>query len=236
MTAFLGNILGSLLKFIYDAISSTGLESSYISYYSMAIILTTIVFKLALLPLNLKQSKNMRKTSALQPQIAEIQAKYKNDPQTMQTKVQAFYKENNYNPASGCLPLLIQLPIMIAFFAVFRDPAKYAFTDPGLYESINKSFLWIANLDVPDPYLIGMPFLSAITTYLQTKTIGTPVAADAKTQQTQNTMNYMMPVVIFLSARSFQAGLALYWVTSNIFTSIQQLISKRTLLSNKEEK
>lgn len=236
MTAFLGNILGSLLKFVFDLVSSTGLETEYISYYAVSIILTTIVFKTALLPLNLRQSRNMKKMNELQPVINQIQTKYRNDPQTMQTKMQGLYKEHNYNPASGCLPLLVQLPIMFAFFAVFREPAKYAFTEPGFYESMNKTFLWISNLDVADPYLVGMPLLAALTTFLQTKTVGAPANADPNTQQTQNTMNYMMPVIIFLSARSFQAGLALYWVTSNTFTIIQQLISKRTLLRDKEEK
>lgn len=235
MTAFLGNILGSLLKFVYDMVSNIGTEPEIFSFYAMAIIITTIIFKLVLLPVSLHQAKSSRKMSELQPLIKEIQTKYKNDPQTLQAKSQELYKKHNYNPASGCLILLVQLPIIFAFFAVFRDPAKYAFTDPGVYEAMNKTFFWIKNLEVPDPYLWGLPLLSAATTYLQSITM-TSAGSDPKAMATQRTMNYMMPVMIFVASRGFAAGLALYWVIGNIFTIVQQMISKRSLLKIKEVK
>lgn len=235
MIGFLGNILGSLLRVVYNTVSGIGTEPANFSYYAMAIIITTIIFKLLLLPINIHQTKSTRKMSEIQPKLKEIQAKYKNDPQTMQAKMQELYKANNYNPASGCLILLIQLPIIFAFFAVFREPAKYAFTEPGLYEAMNKTFLWIANLEKADPYLWGMPLLSAATTYLQSKTMG-PQNSDPQAQATQRTMFYFMPIMIFFTARSFPAGLAMYWVVGNIFTIIQQLISNRSLYTVKEEK
>ncbi len=235
MTAFLGNILGSLLKFVYDMVSSIGVEPASFSYYAMAIIITTILFKLILLPLNLNQAKSSKKMAELQPLLKEIQVKYKNDPQTMQIKSQELYKQHNYNPASGCLMLLVQMPIIFAFFAVFREPAKYAFTEPGLYESMNKTFIWIKNLELVDPYVWGMPLLAAATTYLQTMTMS-QANSDPQTASTMKTMNVMMPVMIFFAARSFPAGLALYWVIGNIFTIIQQLISRRGIAKVKEEK
>ena len=131
MTAFLGKILGSLLKFVYDIVSSIGVEPANFSFYAIAIIITTIIFKLLLLPVSLHQTKSSRKMADVQPLLKQIQTKYKNDPQTMQLKMQELYKQHNYNPASGCLVLLVQLPIIFAFFAVFREPAKYAFTEPG---------------------------------------------------------------------------------------------------------
>ena len=121
MTAFLGKILGSLLRFVYDIISNIGTEPGNFSYYAMAIIITTVIFKLMLLPINFQQTKSTRIMGEIQPKMKVIQDKYKKDPQTMQVKMQELYKEYNYNPASGCLPLLIQLPIIIAFFAVFRE-------------------------------------------------------------------------------------------------------------------
>lgn len=235
MTAFLGNILGGVLKFIYNIVSNIGTEPEILSFYAMAVIIATIVFKLLLLPLNIQQIKSTKKMSELQPQMKEIQTKYKNDPQTQQAKLQELYKTHNYNPAAGCLPLLIQMPILFAFLAVFRDPAKYAFTDPGFYESMNKTFFWIKNLDVPDPYLWGLPLLAALTTYIQSA-IMAPPSTDPQAQATQKTMNYFLPIMIFFSARSFAAGLALYWVISNIFTIIQSLISNRSLGKVKEEK
>jgi YidC/Oxa1 family membrane protein insertase len=236
MTAFLGNILGALLKFVYDMVSAIGEEPGYISFYAIAIIITTILFKLILLPVSLSQARSTRKMSEIQPLIQQIQAKYKNDPQTMQIKLQEVYKKHNYNPASGCLILLVQLPIIFAFFAVFREPAKYAFTEPGFYEAMNKTFFWIKNLDQPDPLLFGFPLLAAVTTYFQTLTMPSAANADPKTAQTQKSMNTFMPIMIFFVTRGFAAGLALYWVVGNIFTIIQQLISRRSLLKVKEEK
>lgn len=235
MTAFLGNILGSLLKFVYDMVSNIGPEPKNFSYLAMAIIITTIIFKLILLPLSLHQTKSSKKMAEIQPLMKEIQTKYKNDPQTMNVKLQELYKTHNYNPAGGCLPLLVQLPIIFAFFAVFREPARYAFTEPGVYEAMNKTFFWITNLDVPDPYMWGLPLLSAVTTYFQTQTMGTQ-NQDPQTASTMKSMNIMMPIMIFFASRSFAAGLALYWLIGNLFTIAQQLISRRSLPKVKEGK
>lgn len=234
MMAFLGNILGGLLRFIFDLVSNIGTEPKVFSFYAMSIIITTIVFKLLILPLNIKQINSTKKMSELQPQMQEIQTKYKNDPHTQQAKLQELYKTHNFNPAAGCLPLLIQMPILFAFLAVFREPAKYAFSEPGLYESINKTFFWIKNLDLADPYLWGLPLLAALTTYMQSKVMAPP-NTDPQTQSTQNMMNYFLPVMIFISARNFPAGLALYWVISNLFTIVQHLISNRSLGKVREE-
>ena len=235
MISFLGNILGGLLRFVYDMISNIGTEPESFSFYAMAVIVTTILFKLILLPINIQQSKSTRKMSELQPLMKEIQTKYKNDPQKQQMKMQELYKENKYNPASGCLILLVQMPIILAFFAVFREPAQYAFTEPGLYDSINKTFFWISNLENPDPLLFGLPLLAAITTYFQSKLMA-PKNADSQAAATQKTMNYFLPGMIFFAARGFPAGLALYWVISNTFTIGQQMISNRSVGDVKEEK
>jgi YidC/Oxa1 family membrane protein insertase len=237
MTAFLGNILGSLLKFVYDLVSTTGLETEHFSYYAMAVIITTIIFKFLLLPVNISQTKSSKKMSELQPLMKEIQVKYKHDPQTQQKKLQELYKEHNYKPAGGCLILLIQMPIIFAFFAVFREPAKYAFTEPGFYEAMNKSFLWISNLGNPDPNFWGLPLLAALTTYLQSAIMMKPQGnVDAQAQSMQKNMTLFLPIMIFFAARGFAGGLALYWVVSNLFTIVQQLISNRSLGKVKEEK
>lgn len=235
MIGFLGRILGPLLKVVYNLVSGIGTEPANFSFYSMAIIITAIIFKLMLLPINLQQTKSSKKMGEIQPLLKEIQVKYKNDPQTQQAKMAELYKEHKYNPASGCLILIVQLPIMLAFFAVFREPAKYAFTEPGFYESMNKTFFWIKNLDLADPYLWGLPLLAAVTTYLQSITMGA-ATTDPQAKATQRTMNYFMPIMIFMAARGFAAGLGLYWVVNNIFSIIQQLISNRSSFKIKEEK
>lgn len=223
---FLGNLLGGLLKFVYDMVSSIGAEPEQFSFYAMAIIITTIIFKLILLPIGISQSRSSRKMNEIQPKMKHIQTKYKNDPQTMQMKMTELYKEEKYNPASGCLILVVQLPIILAFFKVMREPAKFVFTTPGVYEAINKTFLWIPNLENPDPYIWGLPLLAALTTFLQSKTMATP-GGDPAQQSTQKMMTMFLPVMIFFAARGFAAGLALYWVLSNTFTIVQQLISNK---------
>ncbi|MTI49791.1 MAG: YidC/Oxa1 family membrane protein insertase [Firmicutes bacterium] len=239
--------LGALLRMIFDFVTNIGLETEYISAYAIAIILTTIIFKLILLPLGIKQSKSMKKMQDIQPKVKEIQEKYKNDPQKQQAKTMELYKEHNANPFGSCLPLLIQMPILIGFFRVLRNPAPifeagemiskgYVFQDATLYEQLNKSFLWISNLKDPDPVLWGLPLLAAITTFLQSRIMSSKSAGgDEKAQQTQKTMNMVFPVLILIMSRSFPAGLALYWVIGNIFTIVQQLITNRTMGGVKEE-
>ena len=235
MRAFLGNIFGGLLKLVFDLVSNIGAEPKHLSYYGIAIIITTIVFKFILLPISLHQSKSTKKMNELQPKIKEVQNKYKNDPQTQQAKIMEVYKENKYNPASGCLILLIQFPIIIAFFNVLRDPITYVFKDPNIYAAISKNFLWIPNLEQPDPYLWGLPLLAGLTTYLQSKLMTGNIQADPQAASTQKTMNILLPFMIFWAARSFAAGLALYWVIGNIFQIIQLFISNRSLGNIKEE-
>lgn len=233
MSTFLGNLLGSLLKFVYDTVSMIGNEPEYFSFYAMAVIITTIIFKLLLLPISFQQSKTSKKMAELQPKLQEIQKKYKNDPQTMQAKTLELYKEAKYNPASGCLVLLIQIPIIFAFFKVMREPTVFAFKDINVYQAMNKTFLWIKNLENPDPFMWGLPLLAGITTYIQSAIMS--AVQDPKTRDSMKTMNIILPIFIFMAARSFPAGLALYWVVSNIFSIVQQLISNRSLAKVKEE-
>mgnify|MGYP001947761733 FL=1 len=235
MTSFFGNLLGGLLKLVFDIISNIGTESEFFSYYGLAIVLTTIIFRLILLPIGIQQSRSTRKMQELQPKIQEIQKKYKNDPQTQQAKMMQLYKENNYNPASSCIILLIQFPILLAFFSVLRDPVRFVFKDPSVYEAINKGFLWLPNLEQPDPYIWGLPLIAALTTFLQSKVMSLNVESNPQTESTQRMMNLFLPVMIFLAARSFASGVSLYWVVSNLFQIVQQLIINRSLGKIKEE-
>ncbi len=234
---FIGSIMGVLLRKVYELVANVmPAEPEHVSYFAIAIIITTIIFKLILLPLTLKQSKSTKMMSELNPKIRELQTKYKNDPETLANKQRQLYKEMNYNPLSGCLIMLIQFPIIIGFFSVFRDPKLYAFSDPGLYESISKNFLWIKDLDLPDPYFYGLPLLAALMTYLYTKVMQKGQIQDPNTAGMQNTMSLLGPVMIFLFSRRYAAGLALYWTVSNIFTLVQQLIINKMNISMEEAK
>lgn len=113
--------LGGLLKILYDFVSGIGLDTPTVSAYAIALILTTIIFKFLLLPLGIKQARSMRVLQQIQPELKEIQKKYKNDPQTQQAKTMELYKKHNANPFGSCLPLLIQMPLFIGFFRVLRQ-------------------------------------------------------------------------------------------------------------------
>ena len=203
--------LGILLKFIFDIVGN----------YGLSIILFTVLVKLLLVPLTVKQTKSMKDLQTMQPKLEAIKAKYKNNQELLNEKTLALYKEEKVSPYGGCLPLLIQLPIIIGLFTVLRNPEVYVFASEEIYRSISTNFLWLSNLVDPDPWIL--PLMAAGTTYLSTIT-----ASNSGNGQSQKFLKYMMPVVIFWSGRTFAAGLTLYWVVSNGFQVIQQLILYRS--------
>jgi len=188
----------------------------HVPSYGLAIIIFTVLLKIALYPLTVKQMKSMVVMQRLAPQVKEIQAKYKQkDPKMMQQKIMELYSKNNANPMSGCLPLLIQMPVLFALFYTLRN-----FNYVG-----NAGFLWIPNLSEINNYLYILPILCAVSTYIQS------MLTVNSTDQTQKIMLYVMPVMIGYFATQVPAGLALYWVVFNILGIVQQYyINKKTLL------
>ena len=171
--------------------------------YGAAIILTTIVVRLLLFPLTLSQNKSMVAMRRIQPELNEIQKKYANDKEEQQKKTMELYQKHKINPLGGCLPMLIQLPILWAFFAVLRGiPAGDATTFLGL---------WV--LSEPDPYYV-FPIIAAATTFLQSK--------QTATDPSQKSMLIVMPLMILFFSLSLSSGLVLYWITSNVFSIVQQ--------------
>ncbi|HOW22911.1 MAG TPA: YidC/Oxa1 family membrane protein insertase [Sedimentibacter sp.] len=252
---FLAVPMGMLVRLIYNVVS--GIDSKYLSAYAISIIISTIIFKFLVLPLTLKQSKSMKKMQELSPKLQELQKKYGKDPQTLQRKQMELYKEANYRPFSGCLPLLIQFPILIAFFYVIRDPVRYVFGDQEFFNAINKTFLWIKDLGFAENHVfdngvinglsmggMSLPFLgyalpilaviTGFTTYLTTKLTAQP-SLNEQQASTQRTMNMMMPIMLFVFSIQFPAGLALYWVISNIFQLVQQYVVMNLSKNPKEE-
>lgn len=199
--------LGSLLKLVYDIVGN----------YGFAIIVFTILVKLALLPLTLSQTKSMKAMQEIQPKIKEIQNKYKDDSQKMNEKVMEVYKENKVNPMAGCLPILVQFPILIGLFNALKEPGKFVFKSEAIYKSIDTGFLWMSNLS--DPEKIILPILAAITTYISSAMM-TP--KQSRKDPSQMMMLYLFPIMMLWWGRSFPAGLTLYWVVSNVFQIVQQ--------------
>lgn len=244
--------LGKLLKLVYDFTVSVGLDLEYLSAFSIAIILTTIIFKLILLPLSFKQMKSMKNLQKVQPKLQELNKKYKNDPQTLNQKTLELYKEHKVNPFGGCLPLLIQLPIIIAFFRVMQLPGTYVFGEEAIYEGINRSFLWIKDIGLAPGALIDgvmngvsisgfnipiLAIIAAVTTFVSSKLMSAaqPAGADGQAKSTQSTMNIFMSVFILWIGSRYAAGLTLYWTISNLFQLVQQLITNRSVGKVKEE-
>jgi len=193
-------LLQDLLTFFYGVTVSLGMAN-----YGIAIILITLAIKLVLYPLTVKQVKGMKAMQDLQPKMKALQEKYKGNSEKLNKEMAILYKESGVNPLSGCLPLIVQMPILMGIFFAIRD-YQYAQLP---------SFLWIADLSGPDPLYI-LPILSAATTYIQQKQTTTDTNAQAKM------MMNLMPLFIGYISITFPAGLVLYWVVSNLFQIAQQ--------------
>ena len=218
------NLLGSILSLIFDVVQS----------YGWAIILFTILVKVILLPLTIKQTKSTKAMQDIQPKIQQIQEKYKNKPEKQQQQQQEMmdlYKEANINPLSGCLPLLIQLPILLGLFAVLREPWNYGlFESKAAFEAADTSFLWLSSLTQTGDFgaiLRGqisienliLAVLSGVTSYMMQKSMTT---GDPQQAQAMQTMTIVMTVMSFIWGYTFPAGLAVYWIVSNLFSIAQQ--------------
>ncbi|MBR0057487.1 MAG: YidC/Oxa1 family insertase periplasmic-domain containing protein, partial [Kiritimatiellae bacterium] len=189
--------------------------------YGVAIIVLTILVRLLFWPLTRKSNESMKKMGAIQPQLREIQEKFKGDPQKLQQETMRLYRENKVNPMSSCLPMLIQIPVFIALFVVLRTATELRFAP----------FLWIRDLSEPENILAGafpglpalniLPFLMAGTMFLQSKF--TPSAGDPAQQKM---MMWMMPLMMFFMFYSMPSALLLYWTVSQ-FLAIVQLLRQR---------
>ena len=229
--SFLGDTFASVIVFFY----------SFTHNYGIAIILMTILIRVILYPLMQKQMVSMREMQKIQPLMKAVQEKYKNDKERLNKELMALYKEHKVNPMSSCLPLIIQMPILILLFQVLREFNTKIYAvyngDPG--------FLWLKDLSLPDQlirlpgsgifgtqYIGIMPFLIGGSMYLQQKMTSTGGAAGkggGSSEQTQKMFTIMMPLMIGFFSFSLPSGLTLYWFTSTLLGIGQQyLINKKT--------
>jgi YidC/Oxa1 family membrane protein insertase len=215
---FLSEPIGRFFEFLHSGIS-TFIQNPNISY-GITIILITAIIRLVVLPLNIKQMKSTLKMSEIQPQMKKLQDKYKNDPQKSQQEVMKLYKENGVNPLGGCLPLLIQMPILFALFYVFNNLTFMSgtMTQPA-------GFMWLKSLAKPDPYYI-LPVLSTVTTFLSSKLMQ-PAGDSAQAKQT-STMNIVMSLFMGFWSIKFKSALVIYWITNNLFQIAQAVVMKNS--------
>ena len=204
-------ITDGFIKLIQDALIfcyNLG-ESIGISSYGGAIIIFTIVIKLLLYPITVKQIKSTRAMQLIQPRMKELQEKYKNDKERLQQEMMKLYQETGFNPLAGCLPLLAQMPILMGVFFALRD---------FNYGEVVPSFLWVPSLAQPDPTYI-LPVISALTTFVQS------YQSMPDTSSGQNKMMlYFMPAFIGYISLQFPSGLVLYWITQNTLQVLQQFL------------
>jgi YidC/Oxa1 family membrane protein insertase len=211
------NVLGYIIEFFYNWIPS----------YGIAIILLTITVRIILLPLTISQTKSMAKMQMLQPELKEIQQKYKGDQQRIQQETMEFYKKNNVNPLSGCLPLILQMPVFFALFQMLRALGINAFG--GGAQTLYK-FLWL-DLTSRDPFYI-LPILMVITMIISSRLTQTDAT---KTGMSAVLMTYGLPLVFGFISFRMQSGILVYWVTTNIWSIGQQWIVNKMIKKEKDK-
>jgi YidC/Oxa1 family membrane protein insertase len=213
--------LGVIAKILLKGIDFT---HRFIPNYGWAIVVFTIFLKILLFPLTYTSSVSMAKMQALQPKIKAIKKKYKNmrdaeQRKKMNVETMELYKREKVNPASGCLPMLLQLPILIAFFSLLRT-------------SINVRheawIFWITDLSLKDPIYL-LPILMGATQILLQKM--SPTSAEG----TQQKMMYIMPIFITFIVINLPSGLTLHWLTSNLLQIGQQVIINKKIYQEKKD-
>ena len=235
--------IGQLFNYIITEPIFNVLMLLYHLFGSMAlsIIVLTLIVRLALFPLTLKQLKSTKATQAIQPLIADVRKKYK-DQKEQYAAMQAIYKEYGVNPVAGCLPLLVQLPVLYGLFFALREALNTNNLNPLNYlHSLNQSIypflpkfiippdpymIWFGgpiNLGHPDPTHI-LPILAGLATFLQLRMSQPRTRTGAKDAMSQQmaVMQYIMPFITLIFAWGFPAGLALYWTTTSVFSMVQQ--------------
>jgi YidC/Oxa1 family membrane protein insertase len=210
------DVANAVLQFFHD---NAGLS------WGMSIIALTITTRALLIPLTYRQLKGMRALQALQPQIKEIQAKYKNDRQRMQQEMMRFYQENKVNPFASCIPLIAQLPVFITLFYVLRHelPADIG-CEAGQCGS-EASFLFINDLTAKAH---GAELITLLVLYVGTQLVSGLIMS-VTADKSQRMMMALLPFIFVPFVINFPAGLVLYWITTNFWTIGQQYVIQRVI-------
>src|SRR3954451_6467709 len=212
------DVANGVLQFFHD---NVGLS------WGMPIIALTFATRAVLIPLTYKQLKGMRAMQALQPQLKELQAKYKNDRQRMQQEMMRFYQENKVNPFASCIPLVAQLPVFITLFYVLRHelPPDMGCPAAGHCAAYGAEFLFIHDLTAK---ATGGELIALLILYVGTQLISGMVMA-VTADKSQRMMMFVLPLIFVPFIISFPAGLILYWITTNFWTIGQQFVIQKVV-------
>ena len=212
-------ILEDAVVFLLEKIADTVGQFGIPGKFGIAIIIITILMRIVVFPLTLKQEKSMKKMRELQPEMDKIKEKYKDNPQEYQKRILEFQKENDINPLGGCWPILIQLPVFVALY--------YAFSGKTIPN--DATFLWF-NLKQPDKlFMMGnfafnlLPILNTGVTYLQQKMMSGATQGKEGSNQLQSMM-YTMPLMMLFLFYRMPSGVTLYYLVSGVLSLAQQYI------------
>jgi YidC/Oxa1 family membrane protein insertase len=230
--------LANFLNYLFTHLQGVPIIDS-IGAYGVAVIILTIIIRLILAPLQqfqlITQRKTMVEQRKLAPQVGELRKKYKKDPQKLNAEMMKLYQEHGVNPLGGligCLPLIVQIPILTALYYVFQGFAKAGHPpQPFLFipnlNDIPMHHLMFSGIPIPSPEYLIFPLCAALTTFVQSKMLQqpptlNPTDQEQQTQQMQRTMVYLSPLMIGYFALQVPAGLGLYWFVGNLVSIIQQ--------------
>ena len=210
-----------------------------IGNYGITVIVLTVIVKGFLYPFYKKQILSTSGMTDLQPKMQAIQRKYASDKETMNAKVAELYKEEGVNPMAGCLPMVVQMVIIMGLFTLLRYPLNYLPEHMSI--AVHEGFLWIHDLSQPDPWIL--PILSGIATfisfYMSSMNGSMPGQTGNSSNAMMNVMKYGFPVMIIWLAKTYAAGLATYWFISQfiqIFYNIRFNQIRKKMSEEKENK
>lgn len=219
--------LGYLLYLIYNIVGN----------YGISLIILTVLVKCCLYPLYKKQIKSTANMSDMAEKQKEIQERYANDKAKQNEAMQKLYAEEGFNPMSGCLPMLIQFPIIMGLFTLLRNPMTYMPAGTSMIFAVHEPFLWIPDLAQPDLWIL--PILAGVSTYFSFSMNSAMMATSGPNASMNLIMKYFFPVSILWLARSYPAGLAIYWAGGQllqIFFNWRINVMRKKLNAEKERK
>jgi YidC/Oxa1 family membrane protein insertase len=212
--------------------------------WGLSIILLTIVIRAALIPLTLRQFRSMQALQKLQPEMKALQAKYKDDKQRLNQEMMKFYRENKVNPLGSCLPLLLQFPVFISLFYMLRKDLKLNICGHAVTTFVSQHHAQGATLTntpcekvapgsaqflfIPDltNRATGAVLIALIVLYVGSQ-VGSTLLMSVTADKTQRNMMLLLPLVFVAFILQFPAGLIVYWITTNLWTIVQQYIVRR---------
>jgi len=235
------------------------LYNNVIENYGIVIILLTIIVRIVLIPLTISQTRSMARLQKLQPELKELQKKYKDDKQKLQQETMEFYRKNNVNPLAGCLPLIFQMPVFFALFQALRSPSEIvinvlgSFNLNGVANGIRTGLMGIMpDVDFSQTGVINLtgaanpnynflwmnlnerdPYYILVILMVVTMFVSMRMTT---TDPKQSKIMYIMPLVFGFISFQFPSGILVYWVTTNVWSVGQQWIVNKIVTKEKVRK